>query len=655
LGSVPTAPGGLTGARGHAIQKLVGSGAPIGPRSGGQAASGTGRRIIMSRTPSRLAAAALSLLALPPLAAQAGPPDEPRVIEDMAEPGKPGGELRMLIGRERETRFFNIYGYAHLIGFDRNLNLVPDILAGYEVEDGRVFTFKLRKGHKWSNGQPFTAEDFRFYWEDVAQNPDLAFAGPDIQLVVDGELPKVEVLDELTVRYSWSKPNRFFIPALAAANQLFIYRPAHYLKQFHPKYADPEALKKLVAADNARDWTQLFLRKDRLNDFDNPDMPTLMPWMLTTRPPAQRFVAVRNPHFHRVDPKGQPLPYIDRMTLEVVDGKLIPIKTGAGETDLQARRLVFKDYTFLKESEARNGLRTLLWPEARSAHLALYPNLNAKDPVWRGLFRDLRFRQALAAGLDRDAISQYLYAGLAVPSNNTILPDSPLWQDSYGTTCVTYDPEAANRLLDELGLDKRDADGVRLLPDGRRMELVVETTGEDNEQSDVLELVRDQWAAIGFKVTDKPSDRQIMRTRVYSGSALMSMFFGIDNGVPTATLPPRDFAPTSQGDQLQWPKWGQHYETKGAAGEPPDLPEAKRLMDLYTEWTTASEERQTAIWQEMLQIYSSQCYTIGLVSGVLQPVAARANLRNLPEEAIFNWEPHGQFGIYLPDTFWHAD
>ena len=133
------------------------------------------------------------------------------------------------------------------------------------------------------------------------------------------------------------------------------------------------------------------------------------------------------------------------------------------------------------------------------------------------------------------------------------------------------------------------------------------------------------------------------------------MFFGIDNGVPAAALPPKDFAPTAQGDQLQWPAWGQYYETKGTSGEPPDLPEAKRLMDLYTEWTTATEERETEIWQEMLKIYTSQCYTIGTVSGVLQPIAARKTLRNLPEQAIFNWEPHGQFGIYLPDTFWYAD
>ncbi len=598
------------------------------------------------------AAATAAWLAMASGLALAGPPEQPRVIDGI-EVGKPGGELRMLIGRERETRFFNIYGYAHLIAFDRDLKLVPDILAGYEVEDGRIFTLHLRKGHKWSDGEPFTAEDFRFYWEDVATNPDLSFAGPDIQLVADGELPKVEVVDELTVRYTWSKPNRFFIPALAAANQLFIYRPAHYLKQFHKKYADPAALEKTLKENGARDWVQLFLRKDRLNDFDDPDMPTLQPWMLTTKAPAQRFVAVKNPYFHHVDANGQQLPYIDKFILDIVDGKLIPIKTGAGDVDLQARRLVFKDYTFLKESEARNGLTTLLWPEARSAHLALYPNLNAEDPVWRGLLRDLRFRKALALGLDRDAIGQYLYAGLTAPSNNTILPDSPLWSDELGTECASFDPDTANALLDELGLDKRNAAGIRLLPDGRPLELIVETSGEDNEQSDVLEIVADQWAQIGFKISPKASDRQIMRSRVYAGDALMSMFFGIDNGVPTAALPPKDFAPTSQGDQLQWPKWGQYYETKGAAGEPPDLPEAKQLMDLYTEWTTATEDRQGEIWREMLKIYAGQCYTIGLVSGVLQPVAARKTLKNLPQEAIFNWEPHGQFGIYLPDTFWY--
>jgi peptide/nickel transport system substrate-binding protein len=408
-----------------------------------------------------------------------------------------------------------------------------------------------------------------------------------------------------------------------------------------------------VAETKSRDWTQLFLRKDRLDNFDNPEMPTLQPWRLTTAPPAERFIAARNPYFHRVDGKGQQLPYIDQVVMEVVDSKLVPIKTGAGETDLQARHIAFKDYTFLKESESRSGLRTLLWPEARASHLALYPNLNASDPVWRALFRDLRFRRALALAVDRDAINQFLYFGLAFPANNTILPESPLWLEELGQSCVAYDVATANQLLDEVGLAKRDPGGIRLLPDGRPMELVVETSGEETEQSDTLELIRDQWAAIGFKVHSKPSDREVLRNRIFSGDALMTIFFGIDNGVPVASLPPSSYAPTSQADQIQWPKWGQYHETKGAAGEAPDLPEAKRLMELYSNWQRATEQTEkTAIWQEMLKIYAEQCYTIGIVAGVQQPIAASGRLHNLPEKGIFNWEPHGQFGIYLPDTFW---
>ena len=244
----------------------------------------------MTQTLRRLAAAAAILLAHGP--AMAEPPEEPRLVDSMAEIGRPGGELRMLVGRARDVGLYNVYGYARLVGFTPDLRLVPDILAGFGVQDGRVFTFHLRKGHKWSNGQPFTAEDFRFYWEDVALNKELTPAGPDIRLAVEGELPKVEILDELTVRYSWSKPNPFFLPALAAATQLFIYRPARYLKRFHKRHADARKLQQLVKETGSRDWVQLFLRKDRLDNFDDPDNPTLQPWMLTTAPPAERFSPV---------------------------------------------------------------------------------------------------------------------------------------------------------------------------------------------------------------------------------------------------------------------------------------------------------------------------------------------------------------------------
>jgi peptide/nickel transport system substrate-binding protein len=597
----------------------------------------------------------LVLWLLPGDLARAGPPAEPSVVEIAGGPGEPGGELKTLVGSIRDTRLLVVYGYARLVGYDRDLELVPDLARAVEVEDGRIFTIHLRRGHRWSDGAPFTAEDFRYWWQDMATNQKLSPVGPPRDLVVEDELPTVEVLDERTVRYSWSKPNPFFLPALAGARPLFIYAPAHYLKQFHESYADPAELARLVEADRARDWAQLHGRRDDMYRFDNPDLPTLQPWVLRTRPPAVRFVAERNPHFHRIDAAGQQLPYIDRVALEVVDEKLIPVKTGAGETDLQARGLAFKDTTFLMQAEAHNDLKTMLWPTARGAHLALYPNLNAKDPVWRALFRDVRFRRALSLGINRDDINQTFYFGLGIGGNNSVLPASPLYRPEYRYAWAEFDPAAANRLLDEIGLTRRDDRGVRLLPDRRPIDLIIESAGEGVEESDVMQLVTENWQALGIKAYVRPSQRQVLRNRIFAGETLMAIWFGLENGIPSADMSPYEFAPTTQ-QQYQWPKWGQHYETSGKAGQPPDEPHARLLLKLYNAWRVSrSTDERRAIWHEILATYSQQVYSIGIIAGIPQPVAADVRLRNLPDEAIFNWEPGAQFGIYRPDTFWFAD
>lgn len=584
---------------------------------------------------------------------KAGPPADALVVNDMPAIGHPGGELHMLISREADTRLLYVYGHARLVGYDQKLDLYPDILESYENEDDRVFTMHLRKGHLWSDGQPFTTEDFRFWWEDIANNRRLRPSGPPIWMLVGGKPPKVEILDERTIRYSWDKPNPFFLPELASASAEVIYAPAHYLKQFHEKYADPAKLAQLVASSKSRDWGSLFGRRDRATKFDSPDMPTLQPWILTNGPPADRYVAVRNPYYYKVDAKGQQLPYIDKLVMDLIDAKLVPVKTGAGETDLQARGLSLKDYTFLKESEARNGLKILLWPEGKSSHLAIYPNLNAADPVLRDLIRDHRFRLALSLALNRKAISEYLYFGLATPANNTVLEASPLYTDAVGKACLGHDVDKANELLDEMGLKRPDADGIRVMPDGRPLDIVLETEGGDTEQADLGELVRDMWRKIGISIHVKPSEREVLRNRVFTGDAVMTIERGTDNGLPTAEMPPDAYAPTNQFDQLQWPKWGQYYETSGQAGEQPDLPAAKKLMELYGQWVASDTPAQRAqVWKEILPLYADQCFTIGTVASVQQPIAVRKTLRNVPEKAIWNWEPQAQFGLYAPETFW---
>jgi peptide/nickel transport system substrate-binding protein len=576
-------------------------------------------------------------------------PQEPLVVRS-ENPGKHGGTLHSLVGRSRDTRLLVVYGYARLVGYNSNLELVADLLESYEVREGRVFTLKLRKGHRWSDGHPFTTEDFRYYWEDVASNKELSPSGPPRDLLVDDQLPKFEVLSDTVVRYSWHKPNPHFLPRQAGASPLFIYRPAHYLKQFHKKYS--EAVRKAEAAGTAkRRWSAVHNRADNLYESDNPDLPTLQPWMNTTRPPADRFIAVRNPYFHRVDEQGRQLPYIDRVILAVADPKLIPAKTGAGEADLQARDVHFNNYTFLKQGEKQNGYRTLLWRPGKGAHFALFPNLNVNDPVWRQVLRDVRFRRALSLAIDRSLVNQVLYFGLAIESNNTVLPQSPLFREAYRDRWARYDRKQASQLLDEMGL-KRGRDGMRRLPDGRPLEIIVETAGESTEHTDVLELIRETWREVGIKLFSKPSQREAWRNRIYAGETVMSVWSGIENGLATADSSPDELAPTSQ-TQYQWPRFGQYYETAGKSGEAPDIPEVKELQRLYRAWMeSANRQDRERAWHAMLELHAEQQFVIGVVSGVPQPVVARQTLMNVPERGFYNWDPGAFFGIYRPDTFW---
>jgi peptide/nickel transport system substrate-binding protein len=569
--------------------------------------------------------------------------------------GRYGGELHTLMASAKDTRLMTVYGYARLVVYDEHLEIVPDLLESFEVEGERIFTFHLRPGHKWSDGSPFTTEDFRYYWEDVANNEDLSPTGPPINLLVDGEKPQIDIIDETTIRYSWSKPNPGFLPAIAGAYPFYIYQPSAYLKQFHVDYAEPEALKQRIKEASQRDWAALHNRKNNMYRNDNPDLPSLDPWVLTTRPPSERFVFTRNPYFHRVDAKGQQLPYIDRVVLQISDSSLVPAKTGAGESDLQARYLRFDNYTFLKESEARSGYNVRLWDTETGSQIALYPNLNAKDPVWRALLRDVRFRRALSLAVDRHEINQVIYYGLADEQNNTVLRQSPLYREGYAKTWATYDPEAANRLLDEIGLTARDEDGIRLLPDGRPMMIVVETAGESTEETDVLELIGDTWRKVGIKLFAKPSQREMLRNRIFAGDAIMTVWTGIENGLPTADMSPWELAPTTQ-QQWMWPKWGQYLETSGESGDEIDMPEAQRLHELMEAWTYApSRADRVAIWHEMLDIFTDQVFTIGTVANVPQPVVVDNKLRNVPVHGMYGWDPGAHFGIYKPECFWFDD
>ena len=439
---------------------------------------------------------------------------------------------------------------------------------------------------------------------------------------------------------------------MAGARPLDLFVPAHYLKQFHPKYGDAAAIKAAIEAASARNWAQLHNRIGNMYRATNPDLPTVQPWHNVVSPPSTRFIANRNPYYHRIDAAGQQLPYADRFIMDVVNGSLVPAKTAAGEADLQSRALNFSDYTFLKAAEERSDYDVRLWKTVRGSQLALYPNLNVTDPDWRELNRDARFRRALSLGINRSEINQVIYYGLCLEGNNSVLPDSPLYEAEYRQAYADFDPERANALLDEIGLTERNGDGIRLMPSGRPLEIIVETAGENTEEVDVLELIGDSWRQIGVKLFTKPSQRDVLRNRVFAGDTMMSMWFGYENGIPTPLTSPEEFVPVHQ-QSLHWPMWGQYAETNGNAGEPVDMDKPKRLLELYDQWIAAkSAKEKVAAWEEILKIHAEEIYTIGLIAEVPQPVVVASALRNVPEKGIYNWDPGAQFGMYRPERFW---
>jgi peptide/nickel transport system substrate-binding protein len=592
---------------------------------------------------------------LPPVAERL--PRVPLVVDPTADGGsvgQQGGEIITLVPRARDIRYISTYSYTRLVGYDAKLRLQPDLLESLDVDGQRVFTFHLRPGHRWSDGHPFTAEDFRYFWEDVAHHKELSSAGVPEFMLVDGKPPKFEIIDEHTVRYSWEQPNPRFLPQLAGPMDPGIYRPAHYLKRFHATYADKAELEQTAKKLKLKSWAALHNRLDDMKEQTNPDLPTLQPWRVMNAAPATRFVFERNPYYHRVDTKGQQLPYVDRIVMDVAASGLLAAKANAGETDLLFRGLSMSDVPILKEGEKAKGYRTLLWPYARGTELALYPNLNTVDPVWRALNRDVRFRRALSLGIDRKTLNNALLFGLGTEGNNTVVAESPLFSPELRTLNASYDPALASRLLDEIGLTKRDGAGIRLLPDGRELEIIVETDGESSLVVDGLTLIGEFWREIGVKLFVKPQDRTVLRNRSYAGLTVMVAAPGLDNAVPTPIMPPTELAPMRQ-DVYAWPKWGQYIETKGKNGDPVDLPEAKELLDLCDQWMSTSDEAvQEKVWRAMLRNHAEHQWTIGTVAGALQPIVVRNGLQNLPAKALYSWEPTAMIGIYRVDEiFWN--
>ncbi|HEY7158602.1 MAG TPA: ABC transporter substrate-binding protein, partial [Gemmataceae bacterium] len=253
---------------------------------------------------------------LPPVAERVG--QDPLVIKPLKEIGKYGGTWRA--GFTGPADFWNGFrccsGPDHLMFWDYTGDKVtPNLAKSLEMQEGgKVWLLHLRRGMKWSDGKPFTADDFVFWFEDVYRNKDLV-PTPSATLAINGKQGVIEKVDTYTVRYRFSDPYYMFPDVLAGstdlAGQMFGYRamggfaPAHYMKQFHPKYAGQAEVDKKAKDEKFDSWVRLFLAK---NDWArNPDLPVISAWKTVTPINTPTWTLERNPYSVLVDTAGNQL------------------------------------------------------------------------------------------------------------------------------------------------------------------------------------------------------------------------------------------------------------------------------------------------------------------------------------------------------------
>ena len=558
-------------------------------------------------------------------------PEEPVVIEPVEEIGQYGGTWHRVALSPGDTCLDSRMGYESLVQWTPDAKDVePGIAKSWKIsEEGKVFTFYLRKGMKWSDGKPFTADDFLFWYEDILLNKELTPVFPG-WLKVGGEPVKIEKVNDYTIKFQFVKPYGLFLQMLAF-NGPFCGAPKHYLKQFHPKYMSKERLEKLTKEAGFESWYQLFLAKNNL--YTNPELPTIRPWKLTVPPPATRLIAERNPYYWKVDTEGNQLPYIDRVVFNMVEStEMANMKALTGEIDMQHRHMMLSNYTVFMKNREKGNYRVLRWEDAYGTNCAILLNQSCKDPVLRDLFQNLKFRIALSLAINREEINELCFQSLGVPRAATQIPASPYYQRDLENIYADYDPEKANRLLDEIGLTKRDKEGYRLRPDGKRLSLVFSFCALWGPYPDIAQLVKEYWEAIGIKVVVKTLERSLRTKRVEANEHETDMWC-----IPGyLLLNPWPYIAVNQYTPYG-PLYGRWYASEGKQGEePPEyILHNMRLYDKFL--VTVDPEKQLKIGKEIVRHAAKNLYAIGTVGRLPALVIVKNNFRNVPEKAVSAW------------------
>ncbi len=565
-------------------------------------------------------------------------PEEPLVIVPVEEVGEYGGTWRRVWLGKADGPGPDRITTERLIYFTPDgRELVPNIAQSWEVSaEGKEFTFYLREGMKWSDGEPFTADDIMFWYEDMVLNDELTPVKP-AWLTIGGNLGRVEKVSTYAVKFVFDQPYGLFLKYLAGPpGHGICYYPKHYLKQFHPNYTPEEELTALTKEAGFEFWYQLF--GDKTDRWMNTDLPVLSAWKCTV--PATRPIMVleRNPYYWKIDIEGNQLPYVDRINHEFVENiELVNIRAVSGQIDMQARHILWENYTLFMENRDEGNYRVAKYKDDFETNMAIALNLNHKDPVLRQIFDDDRFRKALSLAINRNEINQLCYLGICEEPRQVVpLPESEYFCEELAYAYIDYNPGEANRLLDEMGL-KRGPDGIRLRPDGKPLMITIEFTPAFGPWADACELVAQYWTAVGVKTAVKSEERSLFYTRKAALEHDVGIWTGSVGMQPL--IDPRWYMPWSE-ESIHAIGYAQWYQSGGKVGEKP-TGDLLKTIELYEEIKkTPSDAKQKELFQEILKLNAKNLWVIGTLSSPPLLGIISNNMKNVPETGLFSWVLH---------------
>ena len=541
-------------------------------------------------------------------------PDEPLVMQPADQIGEYGGTMRNV--HEGNFDFLEdlLREFPHVYGSNMQ-GVLPNVFMNAETsEDGKSTTFTIRPGIKWSDGHPFGADDFVFWYEAIAANTELNPNGVN-NMKVGGEMGTVSKIDDNTILMEFAAPYGILLERLNRWRPM-PYAPAHYLKQFHPDYTDPDEVNAIAEEKGFTTWVELFQSE---NDwYGNPDIPTIFAWKAVTRGasvPVQELE--RNPYYWKVDVAGNQLPYIDRILRpNLGDREAILLDVISGENDYMNPYTLgyLTNYPVLKQNEESGGYRVLPqfgWSDVLGV---ITFNMSIDDPVLRELFNNKDFRIALSIGYNRDEINEVVFNGLYKPSQ-VAPPDASVYNgaDPAFKQHIEHDPDRANEILDGLGLTWNDDQTQRLLPDGRPFELTALVNTGWVQQVPIAELIAQGWEDLGLKTTLRPQAGNFINELMLAGDYQLTVrpvnwagqapIIGAMRGEPVPITP----------SWLVNPPWAQWVMSGGAEGEePPDG--VKRLYEIFEEFIAEPDaQKRFDLEAEMYKIHQDNLWVIGSI------------------------------------------